>query len=91
MSARSASPSITAVNDTIPPPAKGSTISGTGVGRERSHLLACGTSQVLPPGYRRGLRCGTVATLTAGMDETLNGVIDPVSLFSENIPQKEDA
>ena len=63
MIACSTSGSMTAVSDAIPPPAKGSMrILGFVV---FSHSRMCGTSQVLPPGYRSGLRCGTVETLAA--------------------------
>lgn len=68
--ARSASSSITAVKETMAPPANGSTSSS--VRRSRSQCRICGTSHVLPPGYRNGLRWGTAATLTAGIVDRQN-------------------
>ena len=70
--ARSAKSSMIAVSDTIAPPANGSM---SILGRVRdSQARMCGTSHVLPPGYRSGLRCGTCATLTAGMRLTGYGI-----------------
>ena len=43
-----------------------------------SHALMCGTSHVLPPGYRSGLRCGTAATLAAGIGD--GAIITPAML-----------
>ena len=48
----------------IPPPANGSKNSLGLEESDRSHVRAFGTSQVLPPGYRNGLRFGMEATLT---------------------------
>jgi hypothetical protein len=61
-----------AVSDTMAPPANGS-MSILGRAAD-SHARMWGTSHVLPPGYRRGLRCGTCATLTAGMRLTGYGI-----------------
>ena len=70
--ARSDKFSMIAVSETIAPPANGS-ISILGRVRD-NHARMCGTSHVLPPGYRSGLRCGTCATLTAGMRLTGYGI-----------------
>lgn len=65
--------SIMAVRETIPPPANGS-IKTLGFDL-LNHSRIWGMSHVLPPGYRRGLRCGTFETLTAGIRDMGNGVI----------------
>lgn len=56
--------SATAVNPMIPPPANGSTNSRGRLSSDLTHSRKNGTNQVLPPGYRNGLRCGTPAVLT---------------------------
>ncbi len=69
ITARSANPSMTAVSDTIAPPANGSNRTSERGLMPPSHVRMCGTSQVFPPGYRSGLRWGTDATFTAAIGE----------------------
>ena len=39
-------------------------------------------SHVFPPGYRSGLRCGMVETLTAGNREVGNSMLMAIHIFS---------
>src|SRR5262249_16908475 len=60
----SASFSNATVRLAIAPPAKGSTNNAGLSANEASHCRSRGINHVLPPGYRNGLRWGTLATLT---------------------------
>ena len=60
----------------IPPPTNGSTSNSGRKPKERHHFRAIGTSQVLPPGYRNGLRLGTDATLTIFRVGTLTTLLE---------------
>src|SRR6266851_4131916 len=59
------------VSPTIAPPANGSISSVIRGSRLRSQRRMCGTSHVLPPGYLKGLRFGTEATLTIAIEPKL--------------------
>ncbi len=64
MTVLSARFSAATVREVIPPPAKGSMNDFGRKPNDASHWRTSGTSQVFPPGYRKGLSCLTLETFT---------------------------